>query len=75
MGSAPGQGSSYGIILMHGVLPWTRDALPMLFGPNGYVTMHGFKTATVEDVICWKYGKHSWELVNQLNQGANRGPN
>jgi peptidoglycan/xylan/chitin deacetylase (PgdA/CDA1 family) len=75
VGSGPGNGSSYGIILMHGVLPWTRDALPMLFGPNGYLPKHGFRTATVEDVICWKYGKHSWEIVQQLNRGQTRTPN
>jgi hypothetical protein len=21
------------------------------------------KLATIEDAFCWKYGKHSWELV------------
>jgi hypothetical protein len=37
--------------------------------------MHGFKLATVEDAICWKYGKHSWEIVQQLNAGSMRAPN
>ena len=55
-------------------LPWTHDALPILFGPSGYLAQHGFKLGTVEDAICWKYGKHSWEIVQQLT-GQMRGPN
>jgi hypothetical protein len=66
VGTGPG-GPHWGIVLMHGTYPWTHDALPMLFGPSGYLAQHGFKTATVEDAICWKYGKHSWEIVQQLN--------
>lgn len=58
----------YGIVLMHGTFPWTKDAVPMLFDPQtGYVAMHNLKLATVEDVVCWKYGKHSWEIIQQLN--------
>jgi len=62
-------GGQYGILLMHGVFGWTAQALPMLFGPNGYFTQQKTQMATVEDVICWKYGKHSWDLVQQLNGG------
>jgi hypothetical protein len=73
VGSGPGQGR-WGILLMHGTYKWTRDSFPMLFGPNGYFAQHGFKIATVEDVICWKYGKHSWEIVQQIS-GQSRAPN
>jgi peptidoglycan/xylan/chitin deacetylase (PgdA/CDA1 family) len=73
VGSGPGQGS-WGILLMHGTFPWTHDALPLLFGPSGYLTKKGFKLATVEDVICWKFGKHSWEIVQQVS-GQPRKPN
>jgi peptidoglycan/xylan/chitin deacetylase (PgdA/CDA1 family) len=73
IGTTPGQ--RWGIVLLHGVFPWTNEAVPMLFDPKtGYLAMHGFKLATVEDVICWKYGKHSWEIVQQLS-GQPRGPN
>jgi peptidoglycan/xylan/chitin deacetylase (PgdA/CDA1 family) len=74
IGSAPGQGQRWGILLMHGTFPWTHDALPILYGPSGYLAQHGFKLATVEDAICWKYGKHSWEIVQQLT-GQTRNPN
>ncbi|HXI57813.1 MAG TPA: hypothetical protein VNO55_17225 [Polyangia bacterium] len=73
IGTAPGQ--AWGVLLMHGTFPWTKDAVPLLFDPaNGYLVKHGFKTATIEDVICWKYGKHSWEIIQQLGGDA-RGPN
>jgi peptidoglycan/xylan/chitin deacetylase (PgdA/CDA1 family) len=78
IGSGPGKGSTWGLMLSHGTLPWTAAALPMLFGPNGKVPKAGFRIGTVEDAICWKYGMHSWDIVNQVNQysGANaRGPN
>jgi peptidoglycan/xylan/chitin deacetylase (PgdA/CDA1 family) len=67
IGNAPGQGQGWGVVLMHGDFPWTFEAVKMLFDPNtGYIKTHGFKLATVEDAICWKYGKHSWEIVQQL---------
>jgi peptidoglycan/xylan/chitin deacetylase (PgdA/CDA1 family) len=70
IGNAPGAGA-WGIVLMHGTNPWTHDAIPLLYDPqNGYLAMHGFKTATVEDAICWKYGKHSWEIVTQISGNA-----
>jgi hypothetical protein len=72
-------GTSWGIVLMHGVLPWTAEAIPKLFNPakgtdQGYVPAHKFRVGTVEDAICWKYGKHSWEIVQQLT-GQPHGPN
>jgi peptidoglycan/xylan/chitin deacetylase (PgdA/CDA1 family) len=73
VGNGPGQGQ-WGILLMHGTFKWTHDALPKLYGPNGYFAQHGFKIGTVEDVICWKWGKHSWEIVEQLNNTP-RSPN
>ena len=54
-------GGGYGIVLQHAVFPWTADALPKLYGPNGMIPTS--KLATIEDAFCWKYGKHSWELV------------
>jgi hypothetical protein len=74
----PGSGTN-GIILMHGIFGWTHDALKILFDPvTGYAAKNHFRIGTVEDVICWKYGMHSWTIVNTLNHytGAQaRGPN
>ncbi|HEX3696597.1 MAG TPA: polysaccharide deacetylase family protein [Polyangia bacterium] len=70
-----GPGTRWGVVLMHGTFPWTKDAVPMLFDPKtGYLATHGFKLATVEDAICWKYGMHSWEIVQKLS-GQARSPN
>jgi peptidoglycan/xylan/chitin deacetylase (PgdA/CDA1 family) len=55
---------AFGIVLMHGTLTWTRDMLPMLLT---YLKNNGYQFATVEDVICWKFGMHSWEIVNKTN--------
>jgi peptidoglycan/xylan/chitin deacetylase (PgdA/CDA1 family) len=75
IGTGPGKGKSYGIVLMHGTYPWSYDAAKILFDPTtGYVQTHGFRLGTVEDVICWKYGKHSWELIAAANN-SQRGPN
>jgi len=64
----PGTGSSYGIVLMHGIFPWTRDAIPLLFDPaTGYLAKNKFRVGTVEDAVCWKYGMHSWDVINALN--------
>ena len=74
IGNAPG-GGQRGIILMHGVFPWSVEAAKILFDPKtGYIATHNFKLGTVEDVVCWKYGKHSWEIVQQLG-GQKRDPN
>jgi peptidoglycan/xylan/chitin deacetylase (PgdA/CDA1 family) len=65
----PGTGARYGIVLMHGIFGWTHDALPLLFDPvTGYLAQNKFRVGTVEDAICWKYGMHSWEVVNALNK-------
>jgi hypothetical protein len=77
IGARPGSGA-WGILLMHGVLPWTAAALPILFGPNGMVGNAGFRIGTVEDAVCWKYGMHSWDVVNKINGytgTSQRGPN
>jgi peptidoglycan/xylan/chitin deacetylase (PgdA/CDA1 family) len=72
----PGTGSTYGILLMHGIFGWTHDAIPLLFDPTtGYLAKNKFRVGTIEDAICWKYGKHSWEIVQQNNPGQTRGPN
>jgi hypothetical protein len=61
---------------MHGTYPWTYDAVKMLFDPTtGYIKTHKFRVGTVEDAICWKYGKHSWEIIQQLNAGSKKVPN
>ena len=73
VGTGPGK-ASWGILLQHGTYPWTHDALPLLYGPSGYLATHGFKLATIEDAICWKFGKHSWEIVQELT-GQPRAPN
>jgi peptidoglycan/xylan/chitin deacetylase (PgdA/CDA1 family) len=55
----PGKGS-WGIMLAHSVYPWTTQMLPLLIP---YLRQNGFQLATVEDVICWRFGKHSWEII------------
>jgi peptidoglycan/xylan/chitin deacetylase (PgdA/CDA1 family) len=71
----PGTGSAYGIVLMHGIFGWTKDALPLLFDPmTGYMVKNKFRIGTVEDAICWKYGKHSWEIT-ATKAGQPRAPN
>jgi peptidoglycan/xylan/chitin deacetylase (PgdA/CDA1 family) len=55
----PGKGS-WGIMLMHAVYPWTNQMLPLLIQ---YLQQNGFQLATVEDVLCWEFGKHSWEII------------
>ena len=71
----PGTGSAYGILLMHGIFGWTRDAIPLLFDPaTGYLAKNKFRVGTVEDAVCWKYGKHSWEIV-QAKTNKPHGPN
>jgi peptidoglycan/xylan/chitin deacetylase (PgdA/CDA1 family) len=70
--ATPGTGTAYGIILMHGVLKNTNTDLQKIID---YLKTSGFKLASVEDYICWEYGKHSWDLVNQVNPGAGRAAN
>ncbi|HVR62991.1 MAG TPA: polysaccharide deacetylase family protein [Polyangia bacterium] len=74
VGNAPGAGQ-WGVILMHGTYPWTYDAAKLLLDPQmGYFKIHNFRVGTVEDAVCWKYGKHSWEIVSQLTK-QQRDPN
>ncbi len=53
-------GASWGIFLMHSVHPADADALPLILD---YIKQNHFKLARVEDVLCWKFGKHSKDLV------------
>jgi len=55
----PGQGS-WGIMLAHGVNQQTHDMLPMLLP---YLQQNGFVLGRVEDVVCWMFGKHSWDII------------
>jgi hypothetical protein len=38
----------------------TSDILPMLIP---YLQRHGFVLGTVEDVVCWMFGKHTWQII------------
>ena len=53
-------GAAWGIFLMHTVHPQDLAALPLMLD---YIQQNHFKLARVEDVLCWKFGKHSKELV------------
>ena len=53
-------GASWGIFLMHTVHQQDLDALPLILD---YIQQNHFKLARVEDVLCWKFGKHSKDLV------------
>ncbi len=58
-------GASWGIMLAHGVYPWTRDMLPMLIP---YLQQNGFVLGNLEDVSCWLWGKHTWEIIPNRTQ-------
>lgn len=78
IGTGPGKGTSWGVALMHATVPWTAGTIRKLFGPGGYMLTTTYRIGTVEDAICWKYGMHSWDIVNKVNgyTGADaRGPN
>jgi peptidoglycan/xylan/chitin deacetylase (PgdA/CDA1 family) len=64
IGSSPGAGS-WGIMLAHGVYTWTRDMLPMLVN---YLQQKGFVLGTLEDVSCWMFGKHTWDIIPNRTQ-------
>jgi peptidoglycan/xylan/chitin deacetylase (PgdA/CDA1 family) len=53
-------GAAWGIFLMHGVHPWDVDVLPRILD---YVKANHFKLARVEDVLCWRFGKRSEDLI------------
>jgi hypothetical protein len=61
---------------MHGTYPWSLGEIKILMDPDnaGSFQKHGFRIGTVEDAICWKYGKHSWEIISDLTKQAH-GPN
>jgi len=75
VGGGPGE-RAWGIILMHGTYPWSLSEVKLLLDPAAASSLQhrGFRLGTVEDAICWKCGKHSWEIVQQLG-GQARGPN
>jgi hypothetical protein len=78
LGSGPGKGTSWGIALTHATNPWTAATLHKLLGPSGYLSTTKYRIGSVEDAICWKYGMHSWDIVNKVNgyTGTDaRGPN
>jgi peptidoglycan/xylan/chitin deacetylase (PgdA/CDA1 family) len=64
IGASPGSGS-WGIMLAHGVYAWTRDMLPMLIP---YLQQNGFVLGTLEDVSCWLWGKHTWDIIPNRTQ-------
>jgi peptidoglycan/xylan/chitin deacetylase (PgdA/CDA1 family) len=56
-----------GIVRLPATAPWSLDVLKALLDPKaGYAATHHLRAATVEDAICWRYGRHSWELVSQI---------
>ena len=67
VGSGPGKGTAWGIALMHGTIPWTATTIRKLFGPGGYMSTTTYRIGTIEDAVCWKYGMHSWDVVNKYN--------
>jgi hypothetical protein len=63
---ALGQGSR-GIVRLTATAPWSLDVVKALLDRRtGYLPAHHLRMGTVEDVVCWKYGRHSWELVSQI---------
>jgi hypothetical protein len=64
IGTTPGSGS-WGIMLAHGVYPWTRDMLPMLIP---WLKKNGYVLGNLEDVSCWLWGKHTWEIIPNRSQ-------
>jgi peptidoglycan/xylan/chitin deacetylase (PgdA/CDA1 family) len=64
IGGTPGSGS-WGIMLAHGVYAWTRDMLPMLIP---WLQQQGYVLANLEDVSCWLWGKHTWDIIPNRTQ-------
>ena len=54
------RGATWGIMLAHAVLPQTAATLPRLLD---YLEAKRFKIAQVEDAVCWRFGKHSQQLI------------
>jgi hypothetical protein len=58
---------NWGIVRLPATAPWSLEVVRALLDPKtGYVPTHELRVGTVEDAICWKYGRHSWELVSQI---------
>jgi peptidoglycan/xylan/chitin deacetylase (PgdA/CDA1 family) len=65
-----------GLILMHGTYPWSVGEAKILLdkdNPKSFQKMN-LRLGTVEDAICWKYGKHSWQIIEELTKTPH-GPN
>jgi peptidoglycan/xylan/chitin deacetylase (PgdA/CDA1 family) len=60
-----GTGSSWGIMLAHGVYSFTYDMLKTLIP---YLKQNGFVLANLEDVSCWMWGKHTWDIIPNRTQ-------
>jgi peptidoglycan/xylan/chitin deacetylase (PgdA/CDA1 family) len=75
LGGGPGKGK-HGLILMHGTYPWSLGEIKILLDPANPKSFQAqkFRLGTVEDAVCWKYGKHSWEIIESLTK-APHGPN
>jgi hypothetical protein len=56
----PGNGSAWGIMLAHGVYSFTYSMLQTLIP---YLQKNKFVLANLEDVSCWMWGKHTWEII------------
>jgi peptidoglycan/xylan/chitin deacetylase (PgdA/CDA1 family) len=66
LGDGPGR-RSWGIVRLPATMSWSLEVVRSLLDPRtGYLPTHHFRAGTVEDAICWKYGRHSWELVSQI---------
>jgi hypothetical protein len=37
-----------------------HEMLPILIP---YLKQNGFVLGTVEDVVCWMFGKHTWQII------------
>jgi peptidoglycan/xylan/chitin deacetylase (PgdA/CDA1 family) len=60
VGTGPGKGPSWGIFLIHATSPQDAKGLPKILD---YIESQKFKVASVEDVLCWKFGKHSADII------------
>jgi peptidoglycan/xylan/chitin deacetylase (PgdA/CDA1 family) len=65
-----------GLILMHGTYPWSLGESKILLDKNNAKSFQkmNLRLGTVEDAICWKYGKHSWQIISDLTKTPH-GPN
>jgi peptidoglycan/xylan/chitin deacetylase (PgdA/CDA1 family) len=57
-----------GVILMHGTYPWSLGEIKLLLdpaSPNSLQQKYKVRLGTVEDAVCWKYGMHSWDIIQK----------